>query len=289
MIQWHRLFGLSLTDFFHDTSYKVEIEKDLSMKQQFPDVAVVEMKRDGAPGPEVLPDGLEELASHNLVAFKSHAQTLDHWAVEELAGHYANYRKQVSPSMNKLLPEEDFRLYAVCVRYPRLLSEQVEFRRVKDGVYDFEWGVRTIRTIVTGRVEKAARNLIWLLFSASPELVLFAARAYRWKIPASRVVKLVLEKYTKEEVFMTYTMEDFDREVKEYVLKSLAKEEIDNLLKGLSPEERSKGLGLEDRLKGLEPEDIEEYLRGLSIEERLEGMKPEVIEEYLRKLKEEGR
>ncbi len=34
MIPWHRLFGLGLTDLYHGTSYRVELEKDLSLKQQ---------------------------------------------------------------------------------------------------------------------------------------------------------------------------------------------------------------------------------------------------------------
>jgi hypothetical protein len=35
MISWHRLFGLFLVDFFTDSPYTVELEKDLSLKQQF--------------------------------------------------------------------------------------------------------------------------------------------------------------------------------------------------------------------------------------------------------------
>ena len=29
MIPWHRLFGLTLTDFFLNSAYEVELEKDL--------------------------------------------------------------------------------------------------------------------------------------------------------------------------------------------------------------------------------------------------------------------
>ncbi len=259
MIQWHRLFGLTLTDFFHDTSYRVEIEKDLSLMRQLLDVVVVERGPGAEPEPEVLPDGFEDLSGHNLVTFKSHRQSLDHWAVEELAGHYVNYRKQASPSPDRLLPEEDFRLYAVCARFPRKLSEQCEFRRFKQGVYDFTWGVRRVRTVVTGQVEKAERNLPWLLFSAAPEKVMYGAGRYRWKIPASRVVRRLLENYIAEEVFMTYTMEDFNREIKDEVLQSLTKEDIENLLKRLGPEEV---------LKALKPEEIEKYLEKIKAKTR---------------------
>jgi hypothetical protein len=34
--------------------------------------------------------------------------------VKELVGYYVAYRKLVSPSPSDLLPEEQFRLYAVC-------------------------------------------------------------------------------------------------------------------------------------------------------------------------------
>jgi len=37
MIQWHRLFGLALADFFSGSPFVVELEKDLSIKQQFLD------------------------------------------------------------------------------------------------------------------------------------------------------------------------------------------------------------------------------------------------------------
>ncbi len=295
MIQWHRLFGLTLTDFFHDTSYKVEIEKDLSLIRQLLDVVVVERRPCEAPEPEMLPDGLEDLSAHNLVTFKSHWQALDHWAVEELAGHYVNYRKQASPSLDKLLPEDDFRLYAVCARFPRKLSKQCEFRRLKQGVYDFTWGVRSVRIIVTGQVRKAERNLLWLLFSAVPDKVMYGAWRYRWKIRTSRVVKRLLEKCIVEEVFMTYTMEDFNREIKDEVLQSLTEEDIEDLLKRLGPEDLLKRLGPEERLRGLGPEErlrglgTEERLRGLGTEEILKVLKPEEIEKYLEKIKAKTR
>ncbi len=42
---WHRLFGLILTDFFSGTPFRVEMEKDLSLKKQLLDVVVV--RREG--------------------------------------------------------------------------------------------------------------------------------------------------------------------------------------------------------------------------------------------------
>jgi hypothetical protein len=62
---WHRLFGLLLTDFFTDLPFVVEIERDLSEQQQFLDVVVV--RRHRGPFAERLPDGLEGLTAHNLI------------------------------------------------------------------------------------------------------------------------------------------------------------------------------------------------------------------------------
>ncbi len=47
MINWHRLFGLFLTDFFTNSPYVVELEKDLSLKQQFLDVVILRQETEG--------------------------------------------------------------------------------------------------------------------------------------------------------------------------------------------------------------------------------------------------
>src|ERR1700722_14218869 len=105
---WHRLFGLILTDLFTDSPFEVELEKDLSLKKQLLDVVLV--RRGDGVFNEHLPDGLDDLGGYNLITFKSYQEALDDWALKELTGHYVNLRKQVSPSMNVLLPESDFRL-----------------------------------------------------------------------------------------------------------------------------------------------------------------------------------
>src|SRR5947199_4228510 len=109
---WHRLFGLLLTDFFAGSPFTVEVERDLSQQQQFLDVVILRRGRGRFAGR--LPDGLDDLAEHNLISFKSHHEGLDAWAIKELVGHYVAYRKLASPSPSRLLPEGQFRLYAVC-------------------------------------------------------------------------------------------------------------------------------------------------------------------------------
>src|SRR5947209_13572012 len=46
-MDWHRLFGLILTDFFADSPFVVELEKDLALKKQLLDVVV--LRREGVP------------------------------------------------------------------------------------------------------------------------------------------------------------------------------------------------------------------------------------------------
>ena len=62
---------------------------------------------------------------------------------------------------------------------------------------------------------------------------------------------------------MPYTMEDFQREIKEEVLNNLTEEDIDRILAGLSLEQRLAGLNSEERMRalrsiGLKPEEIKE-------------------------------
>jgi hypothetical protein len=64
---WHRLFGLLLTDFFSNSPFTVEVERDLSEQQQFLDVVIVRRDRGRFLGR--LPDGLEGLRAHNLITF----------------------------------------------------------------------------------------------------------------------------------------------------------------------------------------------------------------------------
>ena len=131
-MEWHRLFGLALTDYFTGSAYRVEVEKDLSLKQQFLDVVIIEQESNGQI--QELPDGLENLTRHNLLTYKSLRQHLDSWALDELVGHYVNYRKQKSSSLEKLLPVEDFRLYAVSTRAPEKLATEVSLEPLKESV-----------------------------------------------------------------------------------------------------------------------------------------------------------
>ena len=76
------------------------------------------------------------------------------------------------------------------------------------------------------------------MFSAESEKVKFGAANYRWKRPASGIINKLFKKYKTEAVtIIPYTFEDYQRKVKEEVLKSLTQEEIAQLRKRLKPEE----------------------------------------------------
>ncbi|MBI4784844.1 MAG: hypothetical protein HY785_26570, partial [Oscillatoriophycideae cyanobacterium NC_groundwater_1537_Pr4_S-0.65um_50_18] len=64
MINWHRLFGIALTEFFSGSPFVVELEKDLSQKKQLLDIVII--RRTDGQWDHPLPDGFDNLADHNL-------------------------------------------------------------------------------------------------------------------------------------------------------------------------------------------------------------------------------
>lgn len=267
----HRLFGLSWIDFFQGTAITVETEIDLSLKQQFLDVVLI--RKGSEPIPRPLPDGFEDLAAHNLVTFKSHQEALDGWTLCELVGHYVNYRKQYSPSMQDLLPESDFRLLAVCARFPQNLTQQVTLTPVRAGVYETRLVTMSARIIVVHQLPREEHNALLHLFSAREELLRYGREHYR---PHSPETSSLLYK-----LFQTYG-EDLNMPDK---LKEFVRQTIDELLQSLSVEERLKGLSAEEVAKALP---VEERLKGLSADEMVKSLPPEVLEALARRLKANG-
>jgi hypothetical protein len=262
---WHRLFGLLLTDFFSGSPFAVEVERDLSVQQQRLDVTIVRRGRGRFVGK--LPDGLEGLRPHNLLTFKSHHEALTPWAMKELTGADVAYRKLVSPSPSKLLPDEQFGLYAVAARFPHNLSGQIPWQRVQAGVYDCRWGTDPIRVVVAGELPREAHNAPLHLFSASPELVAFGQGAYqRRSEETSLLLRQLFERFREEGFAMSYTMEDFKRD---YVKEHFAQ---------LTPEEQR------EALQALPPEKQREVLQALPPEKLLGVLSPEQIRQYLDQL-----
>ena len=265
----HRLFGLSWIDFCQGSALAVETEMDLSVRKQFVDLVLIHSGSGLMPRP--LPDGFDDLAVHNLVTFKSHQEALDGWALCELVGHYVNYRKQCTLSSEDLLPETDFRLFAVCVRYPQNLAQQVVLTRVREGVYEVPLITQRIRIIVVNQLPQVEHNAMLHLFSAREELLRYGKEHYRPRSKETSTLLYQLFLTYQEDPEMSNKLEEFVRQSIDEMLKKLPPEKR---LEGLSPEERLKGLPPEERLKGLPPE---KRLEGLSPEERLEGLSPEEL------------
>ncbi|HKB06540.1 MAG TPA: hypothetical protein VKD90_30370, partial [Gemmataceae bacterium] len=262
---WHRLFGLLLTDFFSDSPFIVEVERDLSVQQQLLDVVIVRRGRGRFAGR--LPDGLEGLRAHNLITFKSHREALDDWAMKELVGHYVAYRKLVSRSPSDLHAEDQFGLYAVTARHPQQLSGQVPWQEVRAGVYDCRWGTDTVRVVVAGELPREAHNAPLHLFSASPSLVEFGGRAYHRRSEQTSALLVDLFRGLRAEGFaMPYTMADFRRRFVKEHFPELTPEEQADVLQSLPPEKR---------LAGLSAAEQEELLRALPPEKRLAGLSAE--------------
>ena len=285
----HRLFGLCWIDFFQDAGVRVETEMDLSVKQQFIDLVLI---RSGPePIPQPLPDGFEELAAHNLLTFKSHQEALDGWALCELIGHYVNYRKQASPSQQDLLPESDFRLFAVCARYPHNLAQQVMLAPIRQGVYKVRAATLVIRVVVLHQLPQEEHNAMLHLFSAREELLRYGQQHYRPRSHDTSTLLYQLFQAYGEDTNMSAKLKEFVRQSKDAFLAAMSVEElrqrlsIAERLEGLPPEERVKGLPPEERVKGLPPE---ERLKGLSAEEVVNALSPEVLEALARQLKAKG-
>jgi hypothetical protein len=257
---WHRLFGLLLTDFFAGSPFVVELEKDLSLKKQLLDVVVLRKRKGSFAG--CLPDGFDNLSTHNLITFKSHQEALDDWALKELTGHYVNYRKQVSPSFEKLLPEDEFRLYAICSRHPQDLAGSAHWKPLQQGVFQYRRGSDIIRIVVLRQLPETDHNAVLHLLSALPEKVRYAVSHYRQRsIETSTLLDQLFEGYQREGVAMPYTMEDFRREYRLARFRELTTEQRREYLKDATPQERLEGLSPEEVLQILPREKIEEYLQ----------------------------
>ncbi len=256
-IAWHRIFGMALTQYFAGTGWKVEVEVDLSLRQQRLDLVI--LRRAGAAAPVQWPDGFGTPAEYNLLTFKALQDPLDAGAIKELAAHSVNYRKLVSPDLDHLLPEEHFRLVAVSMRFPRRLADRVVLRPQGPGAYDVVWGTDTIRVLVLREMPDADQNLVWNLFSSDRERITAAFQRLQPRLQGwSSILNDLLQYYGLEGIAMPYTMEDFERDVQERLLRELPPE---RLLAHLSPEQRLEGLSPEQLLAHLPREKIEEYLR----------------------------
>lgn len=246
----------------------VEFEKDLSLKQQRLDVVII--RKEAAPLTRRLPDGFEDLAAHNLVTFKSYQEALDGWALNELVGHYVNYRKQISPTMDDLLPETDFRLFAVCVRFPQVLAKQTTLTPVRPGVYEASHFTGTIRIVVVHELPEQEHNALLHLFSARTDLLQYGTQHYRQQSKETSTLLVELLLYHAEVANMPNALEELKQLRKETVERLLRELPVSEMLAALSPATQAElieaiHLPVKERIKGVPPSEL---LAALSLEDR---------------------
>jgi hypothetical protein len=258
-MQWHDLLGAVLIDFFYGSPYEVQTEIDLSLKKQLLDIVIIRKK--GGAFDRPLPDGMAPLAAHNLISFKSHQDSFDSWTLLELIAYYVNYRKQASPSLDELLPEEQFRLFGITSRFPEKLAKQIPLEESQTGVYDINIGSSQIRLLVIRNLADEPANAMLKLFSVVPDQIEYACAHYRPRSDdTTDIVDELIRMYRKEEGNMATTLEELNRKL---LKEALEKASVHDRLSGLTPEQRLEGLPTEERLKGLSLDDIEAYLREL--------------------------
>jgi hypothetical protein len=183
--------------------------------------------------------------------------------------------------MQNLLPEEDFRRFAVCVRFPDNLARQTELHPIQEGVYEVPHFADRIRIVVVHELPCQEHNAMLLLFSAKQDLIEYGARHYQPHSPETSTLLLhLIAHYRQEGIPMPETLEEFGKRIRAEMLEDMPPQER---LEGLASEELLKRLSPEERLKGLP---AEERLKGLPAEERLQGLSPEEREALARLLQE---
>ncbi|MFM9961399.1 MAG: hypothetical protein ACKV2Q_09245 [Planctomycetaceae bacterium] len=224
LTDWHRIFGILLTDLFDGSDWEVELELDLSIKQQLLDIVVI--RRGQGHRTPVLPDGFGARADHNLITYKSLHEPLDAWALKELVGHSVNYRKQRSPAREELIPESSIRLFAIATQFPEKLSAQISLQPLDLGLYDVAWGTDTIRVLVLKEIPDADRNTILNLFSSDPMRIAMGLSRYSGKSnQLSSVVEELLKKYHGDPD-MPQSLAEMIRDSKQRVIADIPASEI---------------------------------------------------------------
>ncbi len=146
--------------------------------------------------------------------------------------------------MQDLLPEDDFRLLAVCARFPHNLAQRVVLAPLRDGVYEIQGLGLRIRVIVAHQLPLHENNAMLHLFSAREELLRYGRDHYRPHSPQTSTLLYDLFKEYSEEP-------DMPDKLQEYVRESLAE----------FAEERLKGLSAEEVVRALSPETLEALAR----------------------------
>lgn len=171
-----------------------------------------------------------------------------------------SYCKQVSPSTDDPLPDEQFRLFAVCARFPENLQGRIPLTEIRAGVYEFETLLLPVRIIAIARLPQEPQNALLHLFSANEQLVRFGASRYRPQSEqTSQFLLQLFGRYHEEGLPMPFTLEEFNRQM---AIKLANDPQIRQTIIGAAPvHERLEGIPVEEVLDNVSEEALREALR----------------------------
>ena len=283
MNDWHRIFGVSLADAVTGLPFRVIQELELAQIKQRLDVAIIRADRTlpTAHWPD-MPDGLTDLADHNIVTYKSIRESLSRAAMYELISSSVLYAKQEWKDRDWQAAFQDdgrMRLMAVATLRPNWLNsvDGPDLESTLPGIYEVHGFQLSIRVIVPREVQRIARNAFWHLLSGHEPSVAFGLEHYQMHdATLYNILNDLKRVYSLEGIEVPYTVDDYKREVARELLKSMSPKER---LEGISPRERLEGISPSERLEGIPPRD---RLEGMTLQERLEGMSVEEIERFLK-------
>jgi MgtE intracellular N domain len=136
-------------------------------------------------------------------------------------------------------------------------------------VYHCQWAIDEVHVVVAGQLSREAHNAPLHLFSAKPELVGFGQTAYqRRSKDTSLVLGQLFDRLRGEGFTMSFTMEDFKRELTKEYFKLLSPQEQREALRSLPPAKRR------ELLESWPPEELQQYLDQLSAGRPAASRKP---------------
>ncbi len=262
-MDWHRLFGISLADAMIGAPFRIVLELELAKRKQRLDAAIIRLtdfQDDAGEWPD-LPDGLTDLASHNLATFKSIRESLTRASILELVGYFVAYAKeqwQADWKVEAEPPARNLRVLAVTVHRPQWLAatDGVQQKELISGVYEIDVCGLPVRVIVPRELEKSPRNAVWHLLSGNEELIRLGMEHFQPKDQGLyNIFNDLKANYKMEGVEMPYTLEDYKREKRQELLDGLSADERRLIVETLSTEERAQIL---DKMSA---EELEAYLR----------------------------
>ncbi|WPL15257.1 hypothetical protein Thiowin_00142 [Thiorhodovibrio winogradskyi] len=342
-IPWHELLGKALTDALIGLPYSVSTEEELALRSQRLDVLIIEqasaagsdprrgvagrhLERTNAPHqalnvpparerhPNDLerPDGLEDLAAHNLLSFKAAGSPYDAWALEELNSHYVTYRMLASiralqqrPARQPQRPIRDEQPVsepdtassqppAGDARDQQPVSEPATAYRLLPATDFRGYAVAThfprklIKQLPSGSCQRTSKPGIYTLRAGTREVRLIVINDLRdlphnapWRLFCSNKAqqRAALQQYHPHS------------EIGLHLQNLLAHHLLGDgtMAHTFEDMQREAHEWLKESIRKLDPDEVlqcyapEERLKGLDAEERLKGLDPATIEAWLKK------